>query len=43
MNHAEMQDDFFSHKIRVSLKDSKINAKKLGTIPIKRSVYEQIF
>lgn len=43
MNHAEMQDDFFNHKIRVSLKDSKINAKKLGTIPIKRSVYEQIF
>jgi len=43
MNHAEMNDDFFKHKIRVSLKDSKVTLKKLGDLAIKKSIYEQIF
>ena len=43
MNHAEMNDDFFKHKIRVSLVSKKINVKKLGDIVVNASKYEQIF
>lgn len=42
MNHAEMSDDFFSHKIRVSLVPKKINVKKLGDIVVNASKYEKI-
>lgn len=43
INHAEMQDDMFAHKIRVSLIQKKINTKKQGDIAIKSSKYEQVF
>ena len=43
MNHAEMNDDFFKHKIRVSLISKKVNVKKLGDIIVNASKYEQIF
>jgi len=43
MNHAEMNDDFFKHKIRVSLVNKKINIKKIGDIAVNASKYEQIF
>ena len=43
MNHAEMNDDFFKHKIRVSLAPKKITVKKLGDIVVNASKYEQIF
>ena len=43
MNHAEMNDDFFKHKIRVSLVPKKINTKKIGDIVVNASKYEQIF
>ena len=43
MNHAEMNDDFFKHKIRVSLVPKKINIKKIGDIVVNASKYEQIF
>lgn len=43
INHAEMNDDFFNHKIRVSLVNKKITTKKLGDIVVKSSHYEQIF
>ena len=43
MNHAEMSDDFFKHKIRVSLVPRKITVKKLGDIVVNASKYEQIF
>lgn len=42
MNHAEMSDDFFKHKIRVSLVPKKINIKKLGDIVVNASKYEQL-
>ena len=41
MNHAEMQDDLFKHKIRVSLVPKKIQAKKIGDIIVNASKYEQ--
>ena len=43
INHAEMNDDYFKHKIRVSLVSKKINVKKLGDIAVNASKYEQIF
>jgi len=43
INHAEMNDDYFNHKIRVGLINKKINVKKLGDIVVKSSRYEQIF
>ena len=43
INHAEMNDDFFNHKIKVSLVNKKINTKKAGDIVVKSSHYEQIF
>lgn len=43
INHAEMNDDFFKHKIRVSLVPKKINVKKLGDIIVNASKYDQIF
>ena len=42
MNHAEMSDDYFKHKIRVSLQQRKITVKKLGDIVVKKSIYDQI-
>ena len=42
MNHAEMSDDFFKHKIRVSLVPRKVNVKKLGDIVVNASKYEQL-
>lgn len=43
INHAEMNDDFFNHKIRVNLVPKKISTKKDGDIVVKSSHYEQIF
>ena len=44
INHAEMNDDYFKHKIRVGLENKKIENKKKNTIFIvKSSKYEQIF
>ena len=46
VNHAEMADDFFTHKIRVSLENKKMKYinknKEEETIVIKCSKYEQI-
>ena len=46
VNHAEMADDFFTHKIRVSLQNKKIKYinknKEEEEIIIKCSKYEQI-
>ena len=42
INHAEMQDDYFDHKIRVKLVRKKIMNKKEEMI-IKASNYEKIF
>lgn len=45
INHAEMQDDYFKHKIRVRLENQKyettVKKEKIIT-HIKKSVYEQI-
>lgn len=43
INHAEMSDDYFKHKIRVGLVNKKISTKKNGDIVVKSSHYEQIF
>ena len=46
INHAEMQDDYFKHKIRVRLENQKVDIKKkkeTNTIYIKKSKYEQVF
>lgn len=44
INHAEMNDDYFSHKIRVSLENKKAtNQKTKKTFVVKASKYEQIF
>lgn len=44
INHAEMPDDYFKHKIKVSLKTLSIPGKKPGQlIPIYSSIYKQIF
>jgi DNA repair exonuclease SbcCD ATPase subunit len=42
INHAEMQDDFFNHKIRVRLNRKKIMGKS-EEIFIKNSTYEKVF
>ena len=42
INHAEMQDDFFNHKIRVKLNRKKIIGKT-EEIFIKNSTYEKVF
>ena len=45
VNHAEMADDYFSHKIRVRLESKKMvykNKKEEETVIIKCSKYEQI-
>ena len=46
INHAEMNDDYFKHKIRVNLENKKINisTKKIDNIAVIRSSkYEMIF
>lgn len=45
VNHAEMSDDFFTHKIRVTLANKKItsNIKGVGDVVMKESVYNKIF
>ena len=47
INHAEMNDDYFSHKIRVRLENKKItsqvNKKSSDEVVIKTSKYELIF
>ena len=44
INHAEMNDDYFAHKIRVSLDNKKIdNAKTKMPCVVKASKYEEIF
>lgn len=43
INHAEMQDDFFNHKIKVSLENKKITKKKDEEVIVKSSKYTQIF
>lgn len=44
INHAEMNDDYFAHKIRVSLDNKKIeNAKTKVQCVVKASKYEEIF
>lgn len=42
INHAEMQDDYFKHKIRVALENKKILNKK-NEIVVKSSKYTKIF
>jgi len=42
VNHAEMADDFFEHKIRVKLVNKKIIEKK-EPILVYASTYEKIF
>ena len=43
INHAEMQDDFFNHKIKVALENKKITKKKDEEVIVKSSKYTQIF
>lgn len=44
VNHSEMSDDFFNHKIRVHLNTKRItDAKKKEEVSVKCSKYEQIF
>ena len=43
INHAEMNDDYFAHKVRVCLIQKKIQTKKSGVIAVKASKYEQVF
>lgn len=45
INHAEMADDYFNNKIRVSLKTKTITSDKkdVGNVNIKMTQYEQIF
>ena len=43
INHAEMNDDYFSHKIRVSLENKKAKNQKQKEFVVKASKYEQIF
>lgn len=43
INHAEMLDDFFNHKIKVKLENKKIIKKKDEEIIVKSSKYEQVF
>lgn len=44
VNHSEMSDDYFNHKIRVHLNTKKIiDAKKKEEVVVKASKYEKIF
>lgn len=43
INHAEMNDDYFAHKIRVSLENKKAKNQKNKEFVVKASKYEQIF
>ena len=44
INHAEMNDDYFAHKIRVSLDNKKIeNTKTKNVCVVKASKYDEIF
>ena len=46
INHAEMGDDLFSHKIRVHLEKKKIvsaSEKKGEDVIVQASKYEQVF
>ena len=43
INHAEMNDDYFAHKVRVGLIQKKVQTKKSGVIAVKASKYEQVF
>lgn len=44
VNHSEMSDDYFNHKIRVHLNTKKItDSKKKEDVIVKASKYEQIF
>lgn len=44
VNHSEMSDDYFTHKIRVHLNTKKIiDNKKKEEVVVKASKYEQIF
>lgn len=42
VNHAEMNDDYFDHKIRVKLENKKVISKKEEVI-VKSSKYEHVF
>lgn len=42
INHADMDDSFFDHKIQVSLKRSSVTQKK-DTLPVGKSVYTTVF
>ena len=43
INHSEMADDFFTHKIRVKLERKKIPGKKDEEHIVKASKYEKVF
>ena len=43
INHAEMQDDFFNHKVKVVLENKKIVKKKDEVVIVKSSKYIQVF
>lgn len=43
INHSEMADDFFNHKIRVKLERKKIQGKKDDEHIVKASKYERVF
>jgi len=43
VNHAEMNDDYFDHKIRVKLQNKTISTKKVDELVVKTSHYEKIF
>lgn len=43
VNHAEMNDDYFDHKIRVKLTSKNIVDKKKRNTTVKCSHYEQVF
>ena len=42
INHAEMNDDYFKHKIRVKLSNKKIKVKK-DDIFVRASIYDKVF
>lgn len=42
INHAEMNDDYFKHKIRVKLSNKKIKVKK-DEIVVRTSIYDKVF
>ena len=43
INHSEMADDYFNHKIRVKLERKKIPGKKDDEFIVKASKYEKVF